>query len=190
MPLGDLIKDPETGKIKPAVLIGGAGIGIAGVFLLMSKGGSSGSSGGVVSNGQSGDNTEAIKQLSDAVLGLAAIQKQGGSPDIASIPPTTTAVTKPSNSGLSGAPVVTNHHVAIHITGKTPVYNAAGKVVKYISSGTFSAAPLVHFSTGVKNSIDPKVGTGYFQIGTNQYLKQPQGHTAESKVAGHYSFKS
>ena len=171
MALTDMLKDPETGKIKPVVLIGGAGIGLAGLFMLMSKGGSS----GVTSPGQSGPNTDALSGLGSAILGLAGASGGGAgsagssggsgnfgggstpppptgapavSPQATGIPfrtwggpagvtdpttgittipklgqatavtestqgilPSTSAISKPSNSGISSAPVTTNYKV-------------------------------------------------------------------------------
>ena len=69
------LKDPATGKIKPVYLIAGAGIGIVGLFLLM---GSKGGTGGVVSGGQSGENTDALAGLQDAIIGLAGRSNDSG----------------------------------------------------------------------------------------------------------------
>lgn len=76
MPITDMFKDPETGKIKTAWLIGGGGIAIAGVFMLMGK---SSGDGGVTSPGQSGANTDALAGLGSAILGLAGAGGGGGS---------------------------------------------------------------------------------------------------------------
>jgi hypothetical protein len=81
------IRDPTTGKIKPVYLVAGVGIGGAALFLLLGRGGGSS---GVTSGGQSGDNTDALASLQDAINGLASGGGGGGSGS--------------SNSGTTGGP--------------------------------------------------------------------------------------
>lgn len=189
MPMMDMLKDPATGKVKPAVLIGGAGIGIAGIFMLLNKGG-----GGVTSPGQSGANTDALNGLGSAILGLAggsgggggATQtpatntggggsgsglvpvKQGttgGSSTIATgVVPKTTAISKPSNSGLSPAPRVVTHTPAPVVPkpttatpGYTPVVNA---ITGFVTGVTKLPAPAKHPTvTNSRTSNTNKVAT-------------------------------
>ena len=68
-------KDPATGKIKPVFIIAGVGIGGLVLFLLLGK---SSSSSGVTSGGQSGDNTDALTGLQDALTNLGNATGGGG----------------------------------------------------------------------------------------------------------------
>jgi hypothetical protein len=75
MPILDIVKDPETGKIKPVAIIAGGGVAVVGVLLVMSKSSSSSAasqapSTGAASAGLSGDNTQALSDLQNSVDAL------------------------------------------------------------------------------------------------------------------------
>jgi hypothetical protein len=199
----DSLKDPNTGKLKPAVIIGAGGVAAVGMFLILGKNSGGGSSSGsqaggtpgMVSGGQSGDNTAALGELQDAILALG--DQIGAHSNIPPAQPTVPAVTPtPTPTPATPTPVAPSpvakvlqtYHLSI--TGRTPLYSASGRVVKYISSGSISANKVN--LAGVTNQIDPSVKTGYFQILSGSYkglyIKTPVGSTAESAVAGHYSY--
>lgn len=146
--------------------------GVAVIFLLRNR--SSAQTGPALTLNPSNDSdVSTIDNLTQAVLALTHNSQGGGA---------TTPSTPPVAPPGTPAPIP---KFSIHITGKTPVYNATGHVVKYITSGSFNAPKV---SLNVKNAIDPTVGKGYFQIGSGLYLKTPKGNTAESNVAGHYRY--
>jgi hypothetical protein len=103
MPILDIVKDPETGKIKPVAIIAGGGVAVVGVLLVMSK--SSGSSAasqapstGAASVGLSGDNTAALANLQTSVDALAGALGNSNVPANPTGPPagpTTTPNTPP-----------------------------------------------------------------------------------------------
>ncbi len=159
MPLLDAIKDPATGKIKPVVIIAAGGIGVAGVFLLMGR---SGSSGGVVSPGQSGENTGSLSDLMSAIQDLAtAVGNPNSTTTTTPTAQTPATVTSPTVRGSqtvtnltkttaiagshSNVPSISSAFSAVKLGSSSPaavVSNVVAAVAKPVNSG-LSSAPTV-----------------------------------------------